>query len=43
MKKDLLYKLGEAKLKRPKGLRKFVAHECKRIRSEERRVGKSVA
>ncbi len=31
MKKDLLYKLGEAKLKRPKGLRKFVAHECKRI------------
>lgn len=33
MKKDLLYKLGEAKLKRPKGLRKFVADVHKKIPS----------
>lgn len=31
MKKDLLYKLGEAKLKRPKGLRKFVTDVQRKI------------
>lgn len=38
MKKDLLYKLGEAKLKRPKGLRKFVADVHRKIPNYHRRT-----
>ena len=38
MEKDLLYKLGETKLKQPKGLRKFVADVHRKIPSYYRRT-----